>query len=289
MPEPSRPRLIHEFDPHAHAYPRTAQEAVDLLLAGNETIRGFHDDCRVAGEGRQPSGLERVMPLTRRQVGLNHLDDLGFPRQAPWAVFLGCADARVPSELLFGQGFNDLFDIRVAGNVLSDESAASLIFALRHFTAPIPEDLPRVRLAVVLGHRGCGAVKAVVEHFQAQGPGMPVAEAVSRLGTSPLENLMRRIYPAFAEVAAGEADPWDPSRKPDLIEAAVVANVRMTAEAVSRIIESESAAHPHAASVTVAYGAYDPFTFEVSDHAFTTVEKAMPSRERKSRLGLVAG
>ena len=43
-----------------------------------------------------------------------------MPKQAPFAVVVGCSDARVPTEMIFGQGFNDLFVIRVAGNVLGD-------------------------------------------------------------------------------------------------------------------------------------------------------------------------
>ncbi len=53
-----------------------------------------------------------------------------LPKQAPFAVVVGCSDARVPTELLFGQGFNDLFIIRVAGNVLGDVCMGSIEFAI---------------------------------------------------------------------------------------------------------------------------------------------------------------
>ena len=49
-------------------------------------------------------------------------------RRSPWSS--GCSDARVPTEMLFGQGFNDLFVIRVAGNVLGDVCMGSIEFAL---------------------------------------------------------------------------------------------------------------------------------------------------------------
>ncbi len=92
--------------------------------------------------------------------------DLGFPKQAPWVMFLGCSDARVPAEMLSGQGFNDIFAIRVVvGNVLGDSEQGSLDYAQDHFTGDRSHlDLPKLVLAVVLGHRGCGAVKAVVTH-----------------------------------------------------------------------------------------------------------------------------
>ena len=52
-----------------------------------------------------------------------------MPKQAPFAVVVGCSDARVPTEMIFGQGFNDLFVIRVAGNVLGDVCLGSIDFA----------------------------------------------------------------------------------------------------------------------------------------------------------------
>ena len=54
----------------------------------------------------------------------------GMPKQAPFAVVVGCSDARVPIEMIFGQGFNDLFVIRVAGNVLGDVCLGSIDFAV---------------------------------------------------------------------------------------------------------------------------------------------------------------
>jgi carbonic anhydrase len=74
--------------------------------------------------------------------------------QAPFAIVLGCADSRVPPEILFDQGLGDLFVVRVAGNVLSETILASLEYAAEHLGAP---------LALVLGHQRCGAVKAALE------------------------------------------------------------------------------------------------------------------------------
>ena len=43
--------------------------------------------------------------------------------QQPYATILGCADSRVPPEVIFDAGPGELFVIRVAGNVLSAEVA----------------------------------------------------------------------------------------------------------------------------------------------------------------------
>lgn len=71
--------------------------------------------------------------------------------QHPFAVVVGCSDSRVPNELIFDQGFGDLFIIRTAGQVAADASYASMEFAALKLGT---------RLVVVLGHTECGAVAA---------------------------------------------------------------------------------------------------------------------------------
>ena len=73
-------------------------------------------------------------------------------------MVVGCSDARVPTEMLFGQGFNDLFVIRVAGNVLGDVCMGSVDFALNALSES-------VRVVVMLGHSGCGAVTGAVDAY----------------------------------------------------------------------------------------------------------------------------
>jgi carbonic anhydrase len=73
--------------------------------------------------------------------------------QRPFAVILGCSDSRVPPELVFDQGFGDLFVIRLAGNVIAPGVAGSIQYAHQHLGTS---------LLVVLGHEGCGAVKAAL-------------------------------------------------------------------------------------------------------------------------------
>ena len=74
--------------------------------------------------------------------------------QSPFAIIVGCADSRVPAELVFHQGLGDLFVIRVAGNVVAPSQIGSVEFACQNFGT---------RLVVVLGHSHCGAVKATIE------------------------------------------------------------------------------------------------------------------------------
>ena len=81
--------------------------------------------------------------------------------QSPVAVVVGCADSRVPPELIFDQGVGDLFVVRVAGNVVSGAGASvkgSIEYAVAELNVP---------LVLVLGHSQCGAVKAAVKHLGA--------------------------------------------------------------------------------------------------------------------------
>ena len=74
--------------------------------------------------------------------------------QHPFAAVLSCSDSRVPPELIFDEGLGDLFVVRVAGNIVDDAVEGSLEYAVEHLHVP---------LIVVLGHSGCGAVKATID------------------------------------------------------------------------------------------------------------------------------
>ena len=89
-------------------------------------------------------------------TGLGALGLLGWRRK--FAAVLGCSDARVPVELIFSEGPNHLFVIRVAGNGLGTEVLGSLKYAVDHLAKSL-------KLVVVLGHSGCGAVTTAVDVF----------------------------------------------------------------------------------------------------------------------------
>ena len=89
--------------------------------------------------------------------------------QHPFAVILGCADSRVPPELLFDQGLGDLFVIRVAGNLVDDDVLGSIEYAVEHLDT---------KLIMVLGHEKCGAVSAAVEGGDVPGHLKALVEAI---------------------------------------------------------------------------------------------------------------
>lgn len=128
---------------------------------------------------------------------------------APFAIILGCSDARVPAELVFDQGLGDLFVIRVAGNIVAPSQIGSVEFAAEKFGTS---------LVVVLGHSHCGAVTACVESVM--NPDQYV--------TPNLRSIVDRIRPSVYNLheiytASGQTVDED-----ELIERGVKANVRMS-------------------------------------------------------------
>lgn len=150
------------------ANPETPQQALELLYEGNRRFAsGAPRDSR--------RDMERV-----REVASS---------QRPFAAFLGCADSRVPIEIIFNQGFGDLFVTRIAGNVASSENVGSLEFGTEMLGA---------KVLYVLGHTQCGAVTAAVRGTDVPGQ---------------ISGLFQHIRPAVKS-AKGDVD------------AAIAANVR---------------------------------------------------------------
>lgn len=111
-----------------------------------------------------PEALERLKAGNARFIA--QLRDAGaaHPRrpelimvQEPFAIILGCSDARVPAEIVFDQGLGDLFVIRVAGNIVAPSLVGSVEFAAEAF---------QTRLVLVLGHSQCGAIAATIDELQ---------------------------------------------------------------------------------------------------------------------------
>jgi carbonic anhydrase len=154
---------LHAVAPADAALPpiRTPLDAIAELIAGNRRFM----------EGR-PVGPHRSMARVQELAAA----------QAPFAAVLSCADSRVPVEILFDQGFGDLFVCRAAGNIVTPELIGSLEFGTAVLGA---------RAVVVLGHTSCGAVKATIA-------GAPVPGQIS--------TLYRHIQPAVERSTTRELE-----------------------------------------------------------------------------------
>lgn len=153
-------------------------EALERLLAGNQ--RYVNDK-----EQHPDESLAR-----RRELAAG---------QKPFAVVLGCADSRVPPELLFDQGLGDLFVIRVAGNIVDDAILGTIEYAVEHLGT---------KLIIVLGHEKCGAISAAVEG------GVPPGH---------LKALVAAIQPSLEATA---------NQPGDRIHNCVIANARRVAQQI---------------------------------------------------------
>ncbi len=126
--------------------------------------------------------------------------------QEPFAIILGCSDSRVPAELVFDQGFGDLFVIRVAGNIVAPSQVGSVEFAAARFGT---------RLVVVLGHSQCGAITATLEEL--------LGKAANH--SKNLQSIVNRVRPSVETLLAGHTDV----SLTTLTAEAVRANVRASA------------------------------------------------------------
>lgn len=98
--------------------------------------------------------------LTAFEEDLAILKQNTIEKQEPFAAVLSCADSRVPVELIFDQSIGHIFVTRVAGNVVTPEIIASLEYGAA---------VLGTKVILVMGHGGCGAVKATIEAKEVPG------------------------------------------------------------------------------------------------------------------------
>jgi carbonic anhydrase len=175
---------------HAAAGPgptRKPEEVLRDLLEGNKRFKSG----QTTAPRRQPADFAAVSASQRPDV-----------------LIVGCADSRVPPEIVFDEGVGDLFVVRVAGNVVGGAGVVvkgSIEYAVAELGVP---------LIMVLGHSGCGAVKAALEHID-KSDQLPGA----------IRGLVDVLRPVVARV---QGQPGD--RLENAIRANVVANVERLKE-----------------------------------------------------------
>lgn len=183
--------MPHTWDPESP----TPEEALRRLIEGNRRFLERHS----APEGR-PWG-----------------NDPGAPDQTPFAIILGCSDSRTPVEILFDQGFGEIFVVRIAGNIVAPSVVGSIEFAASRFGP---------RLVVVMGHTRCGAIDATVRAIETgDGP-----------ASRNIRSITDRIAPHIETLVSveGVAD------RPRLMRDCTRANVRASADHLrhgSRVLE----------------------------------------------------
>jgi carbonic anhydrase len=119
---------------------------------------------------RLMDGNQRFVSARRRNPNQNRVRLTEVAKgQKPFAAILGCADSRVPSEIVFDQGLGDLFVCRIAGNVATAEEIGSLEFGTLVLGS---------KVIMVLGHERCGAVDATIKGAQVPGQIASILDAI---------------------------------------------------------------------------------------------------------------
>ena len=161
--------------------PKTPDEAFAALKAGNERFaNGVTERRDLLAEAKATSGAQK-----------------------PFAAIVSCIDSRTSTELVFDQGLGDVFNARLAGNVVDEDVIGSLEFATKAAGA---------KLVAVIGHSGCGAVVGAIDDV--------------KLGN--LDVVLNRIDPAVAEAAKEHKD--DTSKNAKFVDACIEENVRYQVE-----------------------------------------------------------
>jgi carbonic anhydrase len=218
---------LRPADPAAR--PGTTADALGRLLDGNRRFVAEAAACGCATPGGAPV----------------------LPRQAPIGIVLGCSDARVPLELVFDTGPNQLFVVRVAGNVLGDECLGSIEYAVHNFQDSL-------RLLVVLGHTGCGAVTAAVDTYIS--PKHVAGTSFSRSLRSVVNHILVAVRTAALslERAWGPEVARDPHYREALVELAVPLNAAINAFQLRQELRTHETGGPD-----VVYGVFDLGTSRV--------------------------
>lgn len=127
-----------------------------------------------------------VNGISKNKNFLSRVEETGS-QQKPFAAILSCMDSRAPVEILFDQGIGDVFSVRIAGNVVSENVLGSLEYAV---------GVSGSKLIMVMGHTNCGAVKGACDHVE----------------FGNLTGLLNKIQPA---VTAGNAGDGEKNSKND--------------------------------------------------------------------------
>ncbi|MBI1348068.1 hypothetical protein GC163_17480 [bacterium] len=244
--------VIYRYDPFAPLeQPKTpdAATAIRRLTEGNERFAEMvrrMQERTLGGDAGEPI----VIPVSPITLGLP-LYEGAIPTQAPYAVVVGCSDARVPTEAIFDQSFNNLFVLRIAGNVLGAEGLGSIHYAV----ANLGDSLKAI---VVLGHSKCGAVTASVDAYLSPEGYIDIA------ATHALRSIVNQIQIAVRSSAqALEAAAGCPIHKLGdyrslLVAVSVYVNAAVSAYALQREIERPDGTGPR-----VYFGIYDFETVRV--------------------------
>ena len=233
--------VIYRYDEKcetARVPPADPDAAQRRLEEGNREFAALFDGLTNPSVPRR-----RIVPIDAGDWSFAQ-DGNKVPVQRPFAAVVGCSDARVPIELIFSEGPNDLFVVRVAGNGLGADTIGSLRYAIEHLGSSL-------KLIVVLGHSGCGAVSAAVDVFLNPSGYLELATDHALRGI--LDHLLIVVHASARKLLStfGSDACSNPRYREALIETSSVANTALAAYTIHQEI-----ADRHSRDLRTAYGVY---------------------------------
>ena len=153
-----------------------------------------------AAINRLKEGNKRFVERKKAERDLLMQMDETSAGQFPFAALLSCIDSRVPAELVFDQGIGDVFNVRVAGNIVNHDVLGSLEYSCK---------VAGSKVIVVLGHTKCGAVTA----------------ACNQVELGNITHLLKKIKPAVKMVMKGDPDA-------ETIEKVALKNIELSIERI---------------------------------------------------------
>ena len=233
--------IVYRYDgenPQVRSRPASTEAALLRLQEGNRAFADLLNNVK-DGEG----SVRHVIDVDARDFGLLAGADAA-PSQRPFAAILGCSDARVPLELIFNEGPNDLFVVRAAGNGVGSDALGSLRYAVDHLGGSL-------KLIVVLGHSGCGAVSAAVEVFLNPADYLSLATVHSLRGI--LDRLLVVVQASARKLVStfGADVVLRNGYRSALVEAAIITNAAWSAYEIQQAFAADGQSRAH-----VAYGVY---------------------------------
>ncbi|MGH8863206.1 MAG: carbonic anhydrase family protein [Burkholderiales bacterium] len=156
----------------------TPDEVLEAMKRGNERFRKGKRDNR------------DVLALQRATAKSQH----------PKAVLLSCMDSRAPAETILDTSIGDIFNSRLAGNVLNEDVLGGMEFGCAAAGS---------KVVLVMGHTSCGAVRGAIDGV--------------KLGN--LTGLLAKIQPAITATAfSGERS----SKNDAFVDAVAKKHVELT-------------------------------------------------------------
>jgi carbonic anhydrase len=217
--------------------PTDSDSAQRRLEAGNQAFTAL------LGLANDSGTAQCVIDVDLQDLGVLEGENRG-PKQRPFAAILGCSDARVPIELIFNEGPNDLFVIRVAGNGLGSEVLGSLKYAVEHLGGSM-------KVVAVLGHSGCGAVSSAVDVY------LEPSRYLALTNSHSLREILDRLLVVVQASAKRMQDLFGPGvtrlagYRTALVETAVVINAALAAHTLQKELDRSDADE-----IRAVYGVY---------------------------------